>query len=243
MLVWISCPICTSDFTVHIQDVMLQRQNTKTPQYYCMSCESFFHTSNYHKNESAMKADLQWLVDHPDQSAPSLIKFLKSDKHIKTVYEAGCGAGEILKNLKAAGFNSAGIDPNPSAVAYAVQQHQVAAKQGLFSALAEHVDAVISIDVMEHLSEPRKFFTDLVASVRHGGLIIVRVPCVERSRWKWLRSAGETRDSDPQDPFCDNSVHITHFSKLSLINMAKSLGADYDSYIEAGDYHVFRRTL
>ena len=42
-----SCRVCTSPYTLYVQDVKGRRTQTLFPQRYCMDCQSFCHTSGY----------------------------------------------------------------------------------------------------------------------------------------------------------------------------------------------------
>lgn len=238
MLAWNECPICASEFTLYLQEIMLQRQHRRTAQYHCMNCESFFHRSDYHEDSGQHEGDAAWLLDHPDSSNGLLISYLRDQGDTHTVYEAGCGVGDLLLGLSAAGFQSRGVDPNPVAVAIA-SERGARAELGYFVELADPVDAIIAVDVLEHLDAPRPFFAALRDSVRRAGLIVIRVPEVERQHWQWLKGANQIRGFDAADPFRDNSVHITHFSKRGLQIMGESLGTTYVCGLPGG-FHVFR---
>lgn len=240
MLAWKPCPICTSEFTVHLQDIYLQRQSSSVPQYYCMACKSFFHVSNYVENDVAHQNDSAWLMQHPGAEHADLAREIVEVRGAHHVFEAGCGVGDLLLALEAHGASAKGIDPNPVAVGLAVEKG-AHASTGYFSALNEPVDAVLAIDVLEHLTDPREFFRQLRTSVVEGGLIVVRVPEVNENAWHYLKGADKPRDTIHPDPFIDNSVHITHFSDDGLRMMGESLSATYVGRI-LGGCHLFKRT-
>lgn len=225
MLAWKTCPICTSEFTVHLQDIYLQRQARSVPQHYCMNCESFFHVSDYRESEAQLRDDAAWLSQHPMAGKDELSRELV-ELGARRVFEAGCGTGDLLLALEAAGASAEGIDPNGIAVEQAAARG-VRARTGYFSTLEQPVDAIISIDVMEHLPQPRDFFRQLRDSVVDNGLIVVRVPEIGRNMWHYLKDADRPVGREFPDPFIDNSVHITFFSERGLRLMAEELGATY----------------
>ncbi len=239
MLAWKSCPICKSEFTVHLQDIYLQRQSTTVPQYYCMTCKSFFHVSNYVENEIQHQNDASWLTEHAGVENADLAHEIIEVVGARRVFEAGCGVGELLLALQAKGASAEGVDPNPVAINLAVEKG-ARASAGYFSKLSEPVDAIFAIDVLEHLTEPREFFWQLRESVVDGGHIIVRVPEVNQNRWHYLKGADQAREYVYPDPFMDNSVHITHFSSEGLRLMGESLGTTYVRQI-VGGCELFQR--
>ena len=239
MLVWSECRACASDFTVHLQEIALQRQGRTAPQIFCMECNSLFHTSDYGESEAQWAADAQFLQAHKDGSLSAIVDYLQSASPGESVYEAGCGVGDLLIDLSAAGLTASGIDPNPAAVGLATGKGAIAVR-GYFAPLTEPVDAIICVDVMEHLERPRPFFRDIVASVKPGGVILVRVPEVEARDWHWLRGAEIDTGFDFANPFRDNSVHITHFSRRGLLALAEGMGATYERTLPDAAVHVFR---
>ena len=239
MLAWKDCPICASRFTVHLQEIYLQRQVKTTPQYYCMTCRSFFHRSDYIENSEAHENDATWLLEHPGVENADLAHEIVNVLAARRVFEAGCGVGELLLAVQALGASAEGIDPNPSAVALA-RQNGAEAAVGYFDGLPQPVEAILAIDVIEHVPDPRAFFRHLVESIVEGGIVIVRVPEVNENAWHYLDGADRARENIHSDPFVDNSVHINHFSAYGLRLMGESLGAKYVSRI-VGSFHLFRK--
>lgn len=240
MLAWKSCLVCESEFTVHLQDIYLQRQEILVPQYFCMTCQSFFHVSDFVEDDAAHQNDSDWLAQHPGVEHADLAREVVDVLGARRVYEAGCGTGDLLLALQAQGAFAEGVDPNPVAVKRAVKKG-AHASVGYFSALSDPVDAVLAIDVLEHLADPRTFFRQLRDSVKDGGMIIVRVPEVSRAMWVYLKDLDEPREHVHPDPFMDNSVHITHFSAAGLRIMGESLSATYVGGM-VGGCHLFKRT-
>lgn len=232
------CPVCDADFIAELQPIYLQRQQTTVPQFYCMTCESFFHRSSYKEPEGQFVGDTRWLINHPGDYKKALYEVRSIFPKAVTFFEAGCGVGDLLMQARDAGLKGQGVDPNPLAVEHAKTSRKVDAAVGYFNKLDKPVDLIFSIDVLEHLETPRTFFADLVASVKPKGGIMTRVPTVDRNRWQFLRSAGSTMPKEPEDPFMDNSVHITHFSTQGFVTMAQSLGAKFIKKIDQ-DIMVF----
>jgi SAM-dependent methyltransferase len=239
MLIWKTCRVCTSDVTVHIQDIFLQRQGISAAQYFCMTCRSFFHDSNFLENDEAHRNDRDWLIQHPDSDSLQLARKIVEVRGARYVFEAGCGVGDLLLALEASGASASGIDPNSAAVHVAIEKG-ADARVGYFSTLDTPVDAIFAIDVLEHLPEPRDFFRSLRESVVEGGLIIVRVPEGIENAWQYLRGADKARESVHPDPFGDNSVHITQFSNVGLRLMGESLGTTYAGLV-IKNCHLFIR--
>jgi len=205
--------------------IYLQRQETQTTQYFCMHCQSFFHRSGYQENDEARKNDVGWLVAHPGDFSHLIAELRGLFPNARSCFEAGCGIGHLLSQLKAAGYHARGVDSNARAIQVARDKYGVDAEAGYFREGMARADLLFAIDVLEHLEEPRTFFAAMLASLNPGGAIVVRVPCVNRDLWPYLHGADERKKHEPMDPFMDNSVHITHFSSRGMELMAESLGA------------------
>jgi 2-polyprenyl-3-methyl-5-hydroxy-6-metoxy-1,4-benzoquinol methylase len=232
------CRVCRSPFVAHIQDVYLQRQRRTAEQFYCLECESFFHTSGYTETEEQLRADLGWLLDHPGDHS-SLIRALKAHfPAASSCYEIGCGAGSLLAALRKAGYEASGVEPNPFAVEHARRSHGIAVTQGFFAG-GVRADLVLAVDVLEHVPDPRWFFSRIVSCVNPGGGIAVRVPTIERHQWRFLLDASVERPFSIEDPFCDASVHITNFSSKGLHGLASEFGS---SHVETVGGVVLLRT-
>lgn len=188
-----------------------------------------------HENDD----DATWLAEHAGGENADLAQLIVNDLGARRVFEAGCGVGELLLAVQALGASSEGIDPNARAVALAVQKG-AQATTGYFWALPDVVDAVVAIDVIEHVTDPRLFFWHLRESVVDDGIIIVRVPEVNEDAWHYLEGADQARDNIHPDPFVDNSVHINHISEYGLIMLGEAVGAKYVGRIVA-NCHLFRR--
>lgn len=98
-----------------------------------------------------------------------------------SVLDVGCGGGLISEPLARLGARVTGIDPGARNVAIA-RDH--AAPQGLsidyrvataeeLAAAGEQFDAVVCLEVLEHVPDVRAFVVTLAALVRPGGLLLL----------------------------------------------------------------------
>lgn len=95
----------------------------------------------------------------------------------KSVLDAGCGTGDFLRQLKAAGpYNAYGYDFNPGAAS-------ILAAAGLESladldhpVMKDGFDAITCLQVLEHLEDPWSFGAKLRCHLRTGGMLILTTP-------------------------------------------------------------------
>lgn len=97
------------------------------------------------------------------------------------ILDVGCGGGLISEPLARLGANVTGIDPAEENIAVAVQH---AEPQGLAinyracrveDLVAEHAqfDAVVCLEVVEHVPDPQAFISTCAELLRPGGLFIL----------------------------------------------------------------------
>lgn len=96
------------------------------------------------------------------------------------VLDIGCGGGLLSESLAGLGATMVGLDPAPNNIAVA-RRH--AEKGGLaidyrcttaeaLAATPERFDAVLAMEVIEHVRDPAAFVAAAAALVRPGGLLI-----------------------------------------------------------------------
>lgn len=112
--------------------------------------------------------------------------------------EIGCGFGYLLGDFRA-DWALHGTDISAHAAAIAQRRlpraHIVAADIGDGVPFQGQFDAVIAVNVMEHLPTPRIAAEAIAGAVRPGGLFVAHLPTIssELARWIYAR----TYESDP----------------------------------------------
>jgi 2-polyprenyl-6-hydroxyphenyl methylase/3-demethylubiquinone-9 3-methyltransferase len=98
------------------------------------------------------------------------------------VLDAGCGNGWFAKTLADQGFEVCGIDLEETGIAHAERldprcRFALASVYDDYEPLFERqFDAVVSLEVIEHLYDPRAFVKRVFQALRPGGLFILTTP-------------------------------------------------------------------
>jgi 2-polyprenyl-6-hydroxyphenyl methylase/3-demethylubiquinone-9 3-methyltransferase len=97
------------------------------------------------------------------------------------VFDLGCGNGQVAGLLADAGLDVTGVDTSRSgivvaAAAYPQCRFAVASAYEDLAARFGQFPIVVSLEVVEHLSEPRHFARTLFDLVEPGGTVIVSTP-------------------------------------------------------------------
>jgi SAM-dependent methyltransferase len=96
-----------------------------------------------------------------------------------TVLDVGCSFGHLLRTMEDAGFRTEGVEPSPVAAEYAAKLVRGKIHCAGFEAVSfaeESFDAVVSLYVLEHVSDPRAFMKKVYDLLRPGGQAVIRIP-------------------------------------------------------------------
>lgn len=137
---------------------------------------------------------------------------------IGTVLDIGCSFGHLLRALERRGWRTTGIEPSPVAAAYAEGLIRGTVLRGGFeeAALAPgSFDAVVSLYVLEHVSDPRAFMQKVFDVLAPGGEAIIRIPY--------------TRPLFPLNrllrrPLMYAPMHLNDFSPGAMKELGRSIG-------------------
>ena len=107
----------------------------------------------------------------------------------KRAADVGCGAGLLAEPLARLGAEVTGLDPAPENVAAARlhaegQGLAIDYRVGSVEALTGPYDLVTSLEVIEHVNEPRLFVQGLADALGPDGLLILSTP--NRTAWSRL---------------------------------------------------------
>jgi 2-polyprenyl-6-hydroxyphenyl methylase/3-demethylubiquinone-9 3-methyltransferase len=162
--------------------------------------------------------------------------FLKQDPSTVHVLDAGCGDGNFTESLRVGGFQMYGIDLTRGGIAAAEKAYpgckfQVASVYDDFTKLfseRSRFDAVVSIEVIEHLYSPRLFVRNAWAALRPGGLFIVTTPY-----WGYLKNIAlaVTDRLDRALTALWDGGHIKHWSHRTLKRLL------IENHFEFVDFH------
>ncbi len=117
---------------------------------------------------------------HAHVSRPILQQLCESGAH--TVMEMGCGNGWFTAALGRCGFDVVGVDRNQALLERAASEHTGVRfrhwdlTQDPEPGLTARFDAVVAIDVIDHMPQPRKLIEAALHVLKPGGVLIVTAP-------------------------------------------------------------------
>lgn len=112
---------------------------------------------------------------------PAVIAALAAHAPGSKLFELGCGNGAMAATLAARGYDIAGVDPSPSGIAIArassnpcrlehgSSDENLGARFGRF-------DAVLSLEVVEHVFSPKRYAEAIDELLVPGGIAVLSTP-------------------------------------------------------------------
>jgi 2-polyprenyl-6-hydroxyphenyl methylase/3-demethylubiquinone-9 3-methyltransferase len=153
-----------------------------------------------------------------DYLFPTIRDWLKQ-AGAKAVLDLGCGNGSLTAALHREGFTMAGMDASASGIAVASRSYPGISfghsdlAMPLPAELRHKSDAVIAVEVIEHLLLPRQLFQRAKEALRPGGVFIVTTPY--HGFLKNLAIALTNKFDDHWHPLRDYG-HVKFFSRATL---------------------------
>jgi len=148
------------------------------------------------------------------------------------ILEIGSAHGGFVAMLRQAGFDASGLELSPSIVQFAIENFHVPMMTGPVedqSIPQSSLDAIVMLDVMEHLPNPQETFARCLAVLKPDGLIFAQTPCYPEHK-----SLEELQSSKHQFPrMFDRNEHLFLFSEQSVKTLFSRLGAEYLEFIPA----------
>ncbi len=144
------------------------------------------------------------------------------------VLEVGCGAGRFLRALSAArpGLLRVGCDVSRNALAQLAAEApeieiRALEREGRLPAADAEFDAVLALDVLEHLEDPDAMLAESWRVLAPGGVLHLYVPCEgdPLSPWRWL--PGQGRERGLKRRF---GGHLQRFRRAELLARVEAAG-------------------
>ncbi|MGJ3233114.1 MAG: class I SAM-dependent methyltransferase [Oceanicaulis sp.] len=123
------------------------------------------------------------------------------------VIEIGANDGAFTTLLREAGFDAFGFDPVEADEASSVAKGYLGANDA--APAPGEADAAVAYYVLEHVTDPRAWLSEVARLVRPGGLVVLEVPNYE---------------THPEDSL--NMEHLLHFTPESLARLARLCGLE-----------------
>ncbi len=143
--------------------------------------------------------------------------------------EVGCGAGRFLRGLALArpGLQLCGADLSHAALAHAADRspglelRRVVPPGDVLPAADAEFDALLALDVLEHVSDPGRLVEEMRRVLADGGVLHLHVPCEGdfTSIWRWI--PGQT---GPRALKRRLAGHLHRFRRRQVLGLLEARG-------------------
>lgn len=139
-------------------------------------------------NETSYKSYYVW--DHAGKNCShsyllpkvlSILGEIKKKKGLNSIFDLGCGNGSVANDLAQKGFTLRGIDASKQGI-YQARKAYPKIKLDLGSAYSDlkkkygQFEVVLSLEVVEHLFDPKLYAKNMFNLVQPGGYAILSTP-------------------------------------------------------------------
>lgn len=192
------------------------------------------------RNLSSATEEFVWRDTEVPESHQYLVsptvKVLR-DRRARVVLDLGCGNGSFSALLQSQNFLVVGCDASASGIALARQAHPTVdflehdISNPLPASFAGAYDAVVSLEVVEHLMQPRHLVARAYNALRPGGVLILSTPY--HGYWKNLALAFTNKFDAHWHPLRDFG-HVKFFSRRTLSQLVCEAGFSVRDFIRVG---------
>ena len=172
---------------------------------------------------------------------PPTVRVLR-ERGARVVLDLGCGNGSLTALLQCRNFFVVGCDASASGIALARQAHPTVdffehdISNPLPPSFEGAYDAVVSLEVVEHLMQPRNLVVRAYSALRPGGVLILSTPY--HGYLKNLSLALTNKFDEHWHPLRDFG-HVKFFSRRTLSQLACEAGFSVRSVLRVGRIPVF----
>jgi 2-polyprenyl-6-hydroxyphenyl methylase/3-demethylubiquinone-9 3-methyltransferase len=164
---------------------------------------------------------------HDHVTRPIVQRLNQAQAH--SVLDLGCGDGWFTGALDRCGFDATGADRDPRRVAAAQLRYPhlrfqpLDAMQPFDRAQLPRFDAVVAIDLIDHVASPRRMIATALAALKPGGLLVLTAPYHGYAKNIALALAG--RFDRHWDPLQDEG-RLKFYSHATLTGLLSEFGLD-----------------
>ena len=181
---------------------------------------------------------------HAHLTQPVVVELSAAGAH--SVLDLGCGNGWFSAGLHRCGFDVTGVDQSESGLQLARRRHSDVrflrqdVSDDLEPTLVHQFDAVVAIDMIDHMPFPRRVIQTGIVALKPGGLLIVT--SAYHGYVKNLVLALTGRLDSHLDPLRDHG-RVKFFSRPTLLALLAEFGMVETRLQTVGSFPMLARAM
>ena len=235
MITYTTCPVCKSE---KIEDLFATEDYTVSHEKFsvwkCLNCTHLFTQNIPAQNEIGKYYASENYISHSDTqtgivnrlyhivrkktlNAKKLLIQKETNKHTGKILDIGCGTGAFLHNMKTAGWESTGLEPDETARNKAQELYNLTplSSPEIFNLPHNTFNAITMWHVLEHVHQLHEYVEQLKNLITDNGKIFIAVPNYTSYDAQYYGASWAAYDV-PR--------HLYHFSPASMKNLLEQHG-------------------
>ncbi len=154
-------------------------------------------------------------------------RFIGGNKTAKYL-DVGCSTGFVVEAARNVGWDSMGIDLNPSAIKFGIKEKNLNLQNISLEELdiKEHsFDAISLFEVIEHLTNPIEILQKAITSLKDNGILFIYVPNYD-SAFRILLGK--------EAHFIWPTHHLNYYTPKTIMNLLERLGMKIELLVTEG---------
>jgi 2-polyprenyl-3-methyl-5-hydroxy-6-metoxy-1,4-benzoquinol methylase len=202
-------------------------------------------SSEYKYDSSQLAHTYSYLMTPLLAMLPPPTKNIDNGNKIR-ILDLGCGNGSFGNVLNQLGYDVVGVEESESGIAIAQQQYpdckfiEASIYDLPYSQLKSEFDVVISVEVIEHLFDPKQLVRSAEKCLKPGGSIILTTPY--HGYWKNLALALSGKMDSHHTVLWDVG-HIKFFSVPTLTKLLETEGCTDIQFKFAGRFPYLWKSM
>lgn len=170
---------------------------------------------------------------------------IEADRNGIRAFDLGCGNGATTNMLSGMGFDPVGVDTSVSGINLASAAHphckfEIASAYDDLAAAFGKFKLVVSLEVIEHLYDPRLFARRVFDLLEPGGLAIISTPY--HSYWKNVALA-ITGNLDRHFTALWDGGHIKFFSEHTITALLAEASLERVDFFRVGRLPILAKSM
>lgn len=188
--------------------------------------DEYFET--YRAPGSETVGYLSTLTDGHNRHDDETLSWIRDLRPSGRLLDVGCAGGRFLGRARAAGYDVAGVEPNPRMAAHAHAELELDVREGTVEDVARlfgsgAFDVIHLADVLEHLPDLHGSVARIREALKPGGILMLQQPVTyNRSIFNALLWVNMHLKIDPYSPY--PPLHVWEFTPRSLRRLLESSG-------------------